>query len=126
MKPDHRYYPKTTEQKLGYLVEECGEVMAAVGKTQRWGLDSTNPEIPPSERETNRAWILRELVDLKQAIELVEVALGVGVLTTEVRRPGWEPQYATEPGPPNLGTAEAQAALDRAFSDVPGGDDEGA
>jgi NTP pyrophosphatase (non-canonical NTP hydrolase) len=70
-----RYKPQTTDQKLGYLVEECGEVLAAVGKTQRWGLDSTNPEIPESEQETNRDWILRELDDLENAVTLVRAAL---------------------------------------------------
>lgn len=66
------YYPKTLNQKLGKLVEECGEVLAAVGKTQRWGLDSVNPELPPEKQETNRDWILRELQDLKLSIEIVE------------------------------------------------------
>lgn len=69
------YRPRTQEQKLGYLVEECGEVMAAVGKTIRWGLSSYNPEIPVKERETNRQWILRELQDLKQAIKMAENAI---------------------------------------------------
>lgn len=72
---NHNYRPCTTETKLGYLVEECGEVMTAVGKTQRWGLDSTNPELPVQERETNREWILRELYDLEYAIMLVRDAL---------------------------------------------------
>jgi NTP pyrophosphatase (non-canonical NTP hydrolase) len=44
------YEPQTTEQKLGYLVEECGEVLAAVGKTQRWGLDSVNPDLAPAHQ----------------------------------------------------------------------------
>lgn len=66
------YLPKTTEQKLGKLVEECGEVLAAIGKTQRWGLESTNPELPEEKRETNRHWILREIEDLKEAIRIVE------------------------------------------------------
>lgn len=69
------YMPVTLDQKLGYLVEECGEVLAAVGKTQRWGLESTNPELPPNERETNREWILRELVDLELAIDIVRSEL---------------------------------------------------
>lgn len=73
MDESSRWYPKTLEQKLGYLVEECGEVLAAVGKAQRWGLDSVNPlaAVP----ETNRAWILREMQDLKQAIGMLEAAL---------------------------------------------------
>lgn len=74
MKP--QYEPKTTEQRLGYLVEECGEVLAAVGKAQRWGLESTNPELPPEKREENQDWILRELKDLRGAIARVEKDLG--------------------------------------------------
>ena len=34
MKPE--YEPKDTLQKLGYLIEECGEVLAAAGKSVRW------------------------------------------------------------------------------------------
>ncbi|KKN37359.1 hypothetical protein LCGC14_0764200 [marine sediment metagenome] len=75
MKPDHKYYPKTIQQKLGYLVEECGEVQAAVGKALRWGLESYNPDLPEEERETNREWILRELKDLEQAISIVKGGL---------------------------------------------------
>lgn len=73
MKPE--YEPKTVEEKLGYLVEECGEVLAAVGKTQRWGLDSVNPELPEHEQEENRVWVLRELKDLRRAIRYVQAAL---------------------------------------------------
>lgn len=72
MKPQYR--PITLGQKLGYLVEECGEVLAAVGKTQRWGLESFNPE-PGASRETNREWILRELSDLEIACAIVRVEL---------------------------------------------------
>jgi NTP pyrophosphatase (non-canonical NTP hydrolase) len=75
MTPEHRYYPKTLDQKLGYLVEECGEVLAAVGKTQRWGIESRNPNMGPTS-ETNRQWILRELRDLEQAIAIVREAIG--------------------------------------------------
>lgn len=80
MKP--QYMPKTLPATLGYLVEECGEVLAAVGKTQRWGPDSFNPELPETDpyhvtggRETNRQWILREMRDLSLAIALVTKAL---------------------------------------------------
>lgn len=70
-----KYIPKTVDQKMGYLVEECGEVLSAVGKTQRWGFDSFNPEVPPEQRERNGEWIARELVDLKRAAVLMEEAL---------------------------------------------------
>jgi len=76
MKPE--YAPKTTDEKLGYLVEECGEVLSAIGKTQRWGLDSVNPDLPEDQQETNRAWILRELRDLLRAIRYVREELRDG------------------------------------------------
>ena len=74
MKPG--YEPETFKEKLGYLIEECGEALAAAGKTIRWGLHSFNPELPPKETETNRAWLARELKDLKRAIRLVEESIG--------------------------------------------------
>ncbi len=99
MRPE--YEPKTLEQRLGYLVEECGEVLAAAGKTLRWGQDSNNPEclrcgasvMDPRhgkmaggyweasdhaflpQPETNRQWLLRELSDLEGAIARVREAL---------------------------------------------------
>lgn len=69
------YEPKTAEQRLGYLVEECGEVLAAAGKSLRWGLLSVNPEIPTSEQETNAEWLARELDDLEAAIARVREVL---------------------------------------------------
>lgn len=69
------YKPITVDQKIGYLVEECGEVQAALGKTIRWGLRSYNPELPEEQRESNAQWILRELKDLRRAINFVEEEL---------------------------------------------------
>jgi NTP pyrophosphatase (non-canonical NTP hydrolase) len=69
LKPE--YYPVTPQQKLGYLIEECGEVLAAAGKTLRWGPGSVNPELPTEQQETNRDWLWRELTDLSRAIMLV-------------------------------------------------------
>jgi len=66
------YMPKTEIQKLGYLIEECGELQSALGKTIRWGLDSFNPELSPNKQETNREWIFREIQDVKRAISFVE------------------------------------------------------
>jgi NTP pyrophosphatase (non-canonical NTP hydrolase) len=73
MKP--QYAPKTLTQKLGYLVEEMGEVQAAVGKSIRWGLHSYNPEVHPSKREMNGDWILREIEDLELAIKLAKESI---------------------------------------------------
>jgi NTP pyrophosphatase (non-canonical NTP hydrolase) len=66
VKPE--YEPKSEQQILGYLVEECGEVLHAAGKSLRWGLDSSNPEIPEAARETNEIWLRRELDDLRGAL----------------------------------------------------------
>lgn len=76
MKP--QYEPKTREQFYGYLVEECGEVMHAAGKTLRWGESSVNPEIPEHARETNLVWLRRELEDLRGAIDRIEGWIGRG------------------------------------------------
>ncbi len=67
-----QYVPKTDQQRLGYLIEEAGEVLAAAGKTVRWGMESTNPELPADEQETNADWLYRECQDLKRAIGMVE------------------------------------------------------
>lgn len=70
-----QYEPRSVEARLGYLVEECGEVLQAAGKSIRWGLMSVNPELPKDEQETNVNWLLRELRDLERAIALVKDAL---------------------------------------------------
>lgn len=72
-----QYRPRTVTQKLAWLVEEAGEVQAAVGKSLRWGLDSYNPELPAEERELNGDWILRELRDLEEAIHTVRETLHI-------------------------------------------------
>lgn len=67
-----QYEPKNKKQAVGYLIEECGEVLAAAGKSLRWGLDSVNPELSEEEQETNEDWLLREIADLKEAIVRAE------------------------------------------------------
>ena len=76
MKPE--YEPRTTMAALGYLVEECGEVPAAAEKTIRWGLNSTNPELPPEQQEINEAWLRREMKDLTGAIRRMRKFLDEG------------------------------------------------
>lgn len=65
------YEPGPLAQRLAYLIEECGEVLAAAGKSLRWGYASANPELPEDEQETNAAWLRRELADLQAAIDRV-------------------------------------------------------
>lgn len=55
---------------LGRLIEECGEVLAAAGKSVRFGFDSTDPL--SGDPETNLEWLLRELADLKDAVAQFE------------------------------------------------------
>jgi hypothetical protein len=65
---DPTYLPRTLSEALGWLIEECAEVQAEVGKTIRFGLWSHDPR---QERcEYNRDAILRELGDLERAISV--------------------------------------------------------
>lgn len=57
---------------MAHAAEEAGEFLAALGKSLRWGLNSVNPLLPPSEQETNRAWLLREMSDLRGALDRLE------------------------------------------------------
>lgn len=70
MKPE--YEPKTREQFYGYLIEECGEVLHAAGKTLRWGEFSVNPELTPAEQTPNHLWLRAEMVQLRGAIDRLE------------------------------------------------------
>lgn len=63
------YSPKDLSTCLALLVEECAEVIQACGKALRFGPQSFDPTLPPDRRETNTAWIQRELDDLEQAIK---------------------------------------------------------
>lgn len=59
-----------------HVAEECGEMLAAIGKSLRWGFDSVNPELPPSEQESNLDWYRRESADLRSALDrLLDAAL---------------------------------------------------
>ena len=60
---------------IKYLIEECGEVLAAAGKTQRWGWFSCNPDLPPNKQETNIDWLRREMKDLREVMDRLEVTL---------------------------------------------------
>ncbi len=73
------YRSKTPEQALSHLVEECGEVLAAAGKTLRFGPGSVNPELPATQQEKNIVWLSREIQDLKRAINAFEAICGRGV-----------------------------------------------
>lgn len=63
-----QYIPRNRNQRLFKLIEEMGELHAALGKAGRWGVLSVNPELPVDQQETNGAWILREMADVEAAI----------------------------------------------------------
>ncbi|HUD91215.1 hypothetical protein [Sphingobium sp.] len=66
---DPRYMRPGYDFAIGKLVEELGELQAALGKTLRWGPESFNPELPVADRETNADWVLREIDDVLGAIQ---------------------------------------------------------
>jgi NTP pyrophosphatase (non-canonical NTP hydrolase) len=72
---DPRFLQDGFEKRLAHLVEECGEVLAAAGKTQRWGALSVNPLIPAADRETNLVWLRREMKDLREALDRLDAAI---------------------------------------------------
>lgn len=50
-----------------HLMEECAELQQAVAKLSRFGPDGYHPLDP--HRETNRAALLREYEDVRQAVQ---------------------------------------------------------
>jgi NTP pyrophosphatase (non-canonical NTP hydrolase) len=67
-KMHEKYLRDDPLSRLAHVVEECGELLSAIAKAQRFGLDSVNPELPGAEQETNRHWINREADDVLAAI----------------------------------------------------------
>ncbi len=62
---DQRFIQTGFDKCLAHVVEECGEVLAAAGKTQRWGPHSVNPLLPVEQQETNINWLRREIAALR-------------------------------------------------------------
>jgi len=52
---DTRFLQDGFDKQLSHVIEECGEVLAAAGKTQRWGRESVNPLLPLDKQETNES-----------------------------------------------------------------------
>jgi hypothetical protein len=61
---------------LGRFIEECGEALAAAGKTVRFGYESVNPDLPACDQETNEDWLQREVEDLQDAIDRLKKLRG--------------------------------------------------
>lgn len=69
---DPRFLQEGFDKQLAHVVEECGEVLSAAGKTQRWGPDNVNPLLPKEQQELNIKWLQRELKDCREAITRLE------------------------------------------------------
>ena len=66
---------KNKGDSLGLFIEECGEALAAAGKTIRYGWDSVNPDLGP-DAETNEMWLIREIADVEFAIARLRKSRG--------------------------------------------------
>ena len=67
---DERYMRPGVEFAVAKLIEELGELSAALGKTMRWGFDSFDPTVSANApRETNEEWVFREMDDVEGAIK---------------------------------------------------------
>lgn len=65
---DQKYLQEGFELTLAHALEECGEFIAAAGKTQRWGPWSSNPELPAEAQEMNILWLEREMNDVLETM----------------------------------------------------------
>lgn len=76
---DKRFLQNGFEKNLSHAIEECGEFLAAAGKTQRWGVHSSNPiysTAPDGSRgEANSHWLWREMQDLQAALKRLKKAM---------------------------------------------------
>lgn len=67
MRPGLDFAVGKTVEECGEAILEIGELLAAIGKTLRWGWRSVNPETP-ADQETNAAWIERKIADVRREI----------------------------------------------------------
>jgi NTP pyrophosphatase (non-canonical NTP hydrolase) len=63
----NRLTPEQAEA-LAILAEECGEVVQVIGKIQRHGLESRNPNDPCAR--INQALLIKELGDVLAAVDI--------------------------------------------------------
>lgn len=78
---DQRYMRPGLDFARGKTIEELGELQAALGKSLRWGWLSVNPELPPEQQEANVDWVLREIADVRGALDNLEHEIGKNIST---------------------------------------------
>lgn len=71
VEPHFNRLTPTQAELLALLAEECGELVQAIGKTLRHGLDSVNPLLPPGTGRSNRGWLEKEMGDVRAAMILL-------------------------------------------------------
>lgn len=76
---DKRFLQHGFDKCLSHAIEECGEFLAAAGKTQRWGTMSVNPLLPTGEQETNIIWLRREMQDVFEAMDRLARAISIEI-----------------------------------------------
>ena len=80
---DERFLNTGFKEKIDHVAEECGEVVAAYGKMNRFGMQSVNPLLPLDQQETNLDWILREIEDLYKAINRLKLHMNQDITFTK-------------------------------------------
>ena len=56
------------DERLALLIEECAEVIQAAAKIQRHGYGSVNPMVISDVKETNRAFLEKEIGHVQHAL----------------------------------------------------------
>lgn len=77
---DRRYMKPGLPFATGKAVEEAGEFLQALGKTLRFEWESYNPE---TKGEANCQWVQREMKDLRDALDNLEVEMRAAGLWDE-------------------------------------------
>jgi hypothetical protein len=70
-----KYIQTGIDKCLAHVIEECGELIQACAKAQRWGFLSVNQELPKAEQKTNLAWMREEWNDVWNAINRLEAEI---------------------------------------------------
>ncbi len=68
---NEEYVKPGLNHALGRVVEEAGELMAALGKTVRFGFFAHDPE-KGADGEKNHEWVRREMADVLYALDALE------------------------------------------------------
>ena len=85
------------EERLTVLAEECAEVIKAITKTLRHGLQSRNPDVRDSP--TNQEALRKEIDDVRVAISMLEAAGDTGRTKGYLHHQGPAAPEAEQPHP---------------------------